>query len=159
MRKNMKLVSLFFLCMLMTSFIYMQGCGVRKDDCTAPDGSTITINPASITWTTGGAGIVQDLQDNWTVRVGYPDGTPMPKACITISGALAVPSGYSAYQFQFSPASVSPNTPVPSGFEAQTDDSGQYTFSTLITSGTGTFKDTIYVQSGTNKQGADYVIN
>ena len=142
---------LFALALLVGAGILAAGCGTKaSDECTAPDGSTIVINPTSQTWDTGGFGVGSDLQNDWTVKVNYPDGTVMPKACVTISGSLAVPSGFGAYQFQFYPSWTIPNAPVDSGFLAQTDDFGQYTFSTLISGGTGTFKDTIYVRSGTN---------
>ena len=122
--------------------------------CTAPDGSTITITPSSQPIDTGGAGLSVPTSLDWTVRVSYPDGTVMPKACITVSGAFAVPNGFGLYQFEFFPSSVTPNTAVNSGFSAQTDDFGQYTFSTLLSAGTGTWNDTIYIRSGANQANA-----
>lgn len=140
--------------------VILQGCGLSKEDCTAPNGSTITINPASQTWTfsSGSGGLGGDLEDNWSVKVSYSDGTPMPYACIRVWGALAVPSGYGAYQFQYYPAPKNPNAPVDAGFTAQTDEFGMYNFSTLISAGTGTFKDTIRVQSGAISASATYEV-
>ncbi len=141
-----------FALLFVSAGILAAGCGTSTNtkDCTAPDGSTITINPATQPVDTGGFGVPGDTQLDWTVKVAYSDGTVMPRACITISGAFAVPSTYSIYQFQFYPSWITPNAAVNSGFPAQTDDFGAYTFSTLITAGSGTFTDTIYARSGTN---------
>ena len=140
--------------------VLIQGCGsTDSNNCTAPDGSTITITPSSRTISTGGSGFVFPTPVDWTVTVALPDKTVMAKACITVAGAFAVPNGYAAYQFQYFPSSVIPNKLVDSGFSAQTDDFGQYTFSTLISAGSGTFTDTIYVRSGTNSGNATITIN
>jgi hypothetical protein len=80
----------------------------------------------------------------------------MPKACVNISGAFAYPRNPGAigwlYQFYYYPEGTKNpgNVAVNSGFDAQTDDFGAYTFSAMITAGTGTFTDTITVRSGSN---------
>jgi len=151
-----KQIIIFNLLLVLFIIALMPGCGGENstDNCTAPDGSTITITPSSQPIDTGGAGLAVPASLDWTVRVGYPDGTVMPKACITVSGAFAVPNGFGLYQFEFYPSSANPNVAVNSGFSAQTDDFGQYTFSTLITAPSGTFTDTIFVRSGTNQGSA-----
>lgn len=144
MSLNIKHKQMAPLAMLLVLFavILAQGCGNSQHECEeAPDKSSIIITPSSQTMTPGAT-------LDWTVVVVYPDNTPMPFACLTISGAQAVPNGTS-YQFQFFPSSVIPNAPVNSGFTAKTDKFGQYTFSTLISATTGT-SDTIFVRSGAN---------
>jgi len=156
--KQIVILALLFVLFLIT---LVQGCGSESSssNCTAPDGSKITITPSSQTFTTGGVGLAVPTPVDWSVRVAYPDGTVMPKACVTVTGALAVPNGLALYQFQFDPSSVIPNVPVNSGFNAQTDDFGNYTFSTLLSAGTGTWSDTIYVRSGTNSGIATISVN
>ena len=144
---------------LLSGVLPVAGCGLKKDDCAAPDGSTITISPETSTWETSGNGFTQDVQNEWTVKVIYPDATPMPYACVRIWGSLAVPNGYGAYQFQYYSASTVPNTAVDSGFTIQTDEFGQYTFSTLIPAGTGPFFDTLYFQSGASTASAELRVN
>jgi len=153
MKFKIKHKQIIILVLLLITLV--QGCGstTSSDNCTAPAGSTITITPSSQSISVG-SGLVFPTGLNWTVTVEYPDKTPMPKACITVSGAFAIPNGYGLYQFQFYPKDVSPNVPVPSGFSAQADDFGQYTFSTLLTAPSGTWTDTIYVQSGANSGNA-----
>jgi len=156
-RKQIVILALLLVMLLIT---LIQGCGNTKgSECTAPDGSKITITPSSQAINTGGAGLAFPTPLDWTVTVFYPDGTIMPKACINVTGTFAFPNGYALYHFQFYPSSVSPNLPVNSGFAAQTDDSGQYTFSTLLSDGTGTWNDTIYVRSGSNSGNATITIN
>lgn len=140
------------------AFLSITGCGDEKTECTAPDGSLITINPSAHSWDTGGAGLFNPITDDWTVRVAYPDDTPMPEACITISGALAIPYAGAAYQFQYYPSWITSNVLVDSGFSAKTNDFGQYTFSTIASAGAGTWSDQIYVRSGTNVVSAEYEI-
>lgn len=155
MELNIKHKQIVILALLLTMLLItlVQGCGnTNGTECTAPAGSTITITPSS--QSISGGGIFFPTGLNWTVSVALPDKTPMPKACITVSGTFAVPNGYALYQFQYYPKDVSPNVPVNSGFSAQTDDFGQYTFSTLLSAPSGTWHDTIYVQSGTNSANA-----
>jgi hypothetical protein len=162
MKLTIKHKQIVILALLLVTFLItlIQGCGSTSgDDCKAPDGSTITITPSSQTIDTGGTGIAFPTSLDWTVKVALPDGTIMAKACINVSGTFAVPNGYALYQFQFYPSSVTPNLPVNSGFNAQTDDSGQYTFSTLISAGSGTWNDTIYVRSGSNSGNATVTVN
>jgi len=153
---NHKQIVILALLLVMLLITMIQGCGSESSssNCTAPDGSTITITPSSQTIDTKNAGLVASTSFDWLVKVAYPDGTVMPKACITVSGAFAVPDVRALYQFQFYPSSVMPNLAVNSGFNAQTDDHGAYVFSTLLSAGTGTWSDTIYVRSGTNSGNA-----
>ncbi len=158
MKLTIKYKQTVILALLLVLLLIMlvQGCGSENSssNCTAPAGSKITINPSSQTiHPTAATGL------NWTVTVAYPDGSLMPKACIGISGNFAVPNSTQAYQFQFFPKDVVPNLPVNSGFSAQTDDFGQYTFSTLISAGSVTFTDTITVQSGANIGTATLTVN
>ncbi len=157
-KNKMALLAMLF---LLFAVIIIPGCGdtTKKRDCeNAPDLSQITLLPESQTYDTGGTGAVFNIPLDWTVRVAYPDNTPMPYACINISGPLAVPNGYNIYQFQFYPSWVSPNLPVNSGFSAKTDKNGEFSFSTLITAPSPTFKDAVYVQSGSNKGSAEMEI-
>ncbi|HXY53428.1 MAG TPA: hypothetical protein VEM40_02015 [Nitrospirota bacterium] len=155
-QKQTVILTLLFVLILIT---LAQGCGSESNsnNCTAPAGSKITISPASSTISTGGVGLFQPTNLNWLVTVDYPDGTVMPKACITVIGTFAVPNGYGLYQFFTGPNST--GVAVNSGFSAQSDDFGQYTFSTLLTAGTGTWTDTLYVQSGTNQGSATITVN
>ena len=125
------------------------GCGRDNNsvtsDCLAPFGSTITLDPPAPILKGGGLDLWQDFQ----VVVTYPDGDPMPKACINITGTFAT-GAIPAYTFYYYPKAHAGNTAVPSGFDAQTNNSGSYTFSILISSATGSFKDDIVVKSGAN---------
>ncbi len=140
--------------LVLFAVLLTQGCGTNDRYCeAAPDLSTVTINPASQSFDTGGFGLASgaNLPEDWTVVVLYSDKTPMPYACLNISGALAVqPGGIGAYQFQYYPSWIVPNAPVNSGFRARTDQNGQFTFSTLISGPVGTFKDALYARSGDN---------
>lgn len=143
---TMKFITVFMLSLGLASIILMAGCG---SETTPPSGSTITVTgPAPFS-------IGSDTNFDFTVVVKYPDGTPMPKAKLDISGAFAFPrnaaqSGWH-YQFYYSPGgnTVPGNLAVNSPFEAQTDDFGTYTFSALVSVATGTFTDTIVVRAGT----------
>ncbi len=153
--KNKKMALLAALLVLI-AVVLLQGCGTSgKRECeAAPFGAVMTLKPGGQSVDTGGAGLGVNLPWDWTVIVLYPDGTPMPYACLNISGAFAVPN-LGLYQFQYFPSWVSPNTPVNSGFRARTDVTGQYTFSTVLSAGSGTWKDTIYIRSGTVEGAAD----
>jgi len=157
--KQIVILALLLVLLLIT---LISGCGNTKGtECTAPDGSKITITPSSQSINTGGTGLGVATNLNWTVRVALSDGTVMPKACINVTGTFAVPNGFALYQFYFYPNSnANPNNiAVNSGFAAQTDDFGQYTFSTLLSAASGTFTDTIYVQSGANIGNATVTVN
>ncbi len=148
-----KLMALLAMLLVLFAVILTQGCGTSQRECeNAEDTATVAIIPDTQTIDTAGAGLGTNVPLDWTVRVAYPDDTPMPYACLNISGAFAVPNlaGSGFYQFQFYPSWVIPNTPVNSGFIAKTDKNGQFTFSTLLSAGTGTWSDTIYARSGTN---------
>ncbi len=152
-------IALMTLLFVLSGVMLIQGCGTsgsRECDA-APDLSTISIAPTSISWDTGGSGLSSPITDNWKVTVLYPDGTPMPYACLNIYGSLAVPRTPAAYQFQNGASWTGP-TAVNSGFRARTDVSGQYTFSTLITAMSATWKDNIFVSSGANEGFATYEV-
>ena len=125
---------------LLSSLLLLAGCGNEN---IPPDGSTIYVGPDH-----SQAGIAADRPVNFTVVARYPDGTPMPKAIIKISGAFAVPRPFSHYQFYRSPDALS-GTEVDSGFLVQTGDDGSYMFSALISFANGEFSDTIVATSGT----------
>jgi len=156
-----KQIVILTLLLILLLLALAQGCGSENSssNCTAPAGSKVTITPASQTISTNGKGLPVGGQVNlnWIVSVLYPSGAVMPKACVTISGQFAVPSPFMLYQFFSGPNST--GVAVNSGFSAQTDDFGQYTFSTLLSGGTGTWVDTIYVQSGTNQGNATVTLN
>jgi len=145
--KRFIIISFILLLTVTLMMSLFAGCGVEKKECTAPDQSTITITP-SFQQVKTSSGLSTDMPFDWTVIVKYQDGTPMPQACITVSGSQAVPNAGGAYQFQYYPSWTSPNLAVDSGFSAQTDDYGQYTFSTVASAGSSTWSDTIYVRSG-----------
>ncbi len=146
-------IALMTLLFVLSGVMLIQGCGTSGSrECDeAPFGSTISINPTSISW----ASLSAPTTDTWKVTVLYPDGTPMPYACLNIFGSLAAPRVPARYQFQDG-AAWAAHTPVNSGFKARTDVSGQYMFSTLISDVTVTWTDTIHVESGANEVGADY---
>ncbi len=146
-----KQIVILALLLVMFSIALIQGCGDSNTQCTAPFGSTIVINPSSQSLAVPGGIVPGNTPFNFQVLVLYPDNTIMPKACITISGSQAAPVTPSSYQFFFNPngtTNSTGNVAVNSGFEAQTDDFGQYTFSAEVSAGTGTFQDTIVVSSG-----------
>lgn len=129
--------------LLTLSLLSLTNCG---DNEAVPAGSTITINPASVSL----KDIPGDTVVNFKVIVKYSDGTPMPYAKIHITGAFAEPAVAAPYQFYYYPGGDRvPNTPVNSGFNAQTDEYGVYDFSLVVYGPGSGFDDTIYVSSGT----------
>lgn len=143
----------------------ISGFTVLSIDCTAPAGSTITITPSNLT-----TRIAADTNLNWTVVVKTPDGNPMPKACLYISGSFAAPRNATHtgvhYQFYYYPdgtnstnGNIHGNIPMNSPFIAQTDDFGQYSFSALVSTARRTFTGTIVVQSGLNVGTATITVN
>ena len=155
-----KQIALFTLLFVMFSIVMIQGCGDSSTQCTAPEGSTITVTGP------GTFSIGSDTNFNFTAVVTTSDGNPMSKACIDISGAFAFPRNSTQtgvhYQFYYYPDGTSNpngNVPVSSPFSAQTDDFGQYTFSALVSAASGTFTDTVIVRSGANMGTATFTIN
>jgi len=144
-----------------TMVFLFQGCGSKNSD--APDGSTISINPTSLTLTNPflAGNVIQD----YTVIARYADGLPIPDVALSISGSFAVPLTSSGpivsprYQFYNAPGGdQGGGQAVNNGFIAETDSSGTYKFSIVIFSevtSTGgllvpnAFTDTINVMSGT----------
>jgi hypothetical protein len=136
--------------------LFAGSCGSNSQStgCTGTNnasyGSTITVSPASWTWNTGAVGLTVDIPLVLSAAVVLPDGvTPMPDACITITGALAIPNAAGAYQFYANDYNaLGTNYPVGSPFVVQTDGNGQFTFTAMALAGSGIWKDTIVVQSG-----------
>lgn len=129
--------------LLILFFLSLAGCGDNK---AVPAGSTITINPASVSLKNPPLDTVVDFK----VIFRYSDGTPIPNARMFISGGYAQPNSAGLYQFYYYPGGTqgqNPNTAVNSGYEAQADDFGVYNFSIEVTG--SVFDDTIYVTSGT----------
>ena len=94
----------------------LAGCG-GGGGVSAPDGSTITINPSTMT--------VTDAVDVWhttffDIIVKNADGQPMGDAKVTISFPWAVPDPQAVVQL------YDGNTPKNSPFDAKTDDFGVY---------------------------------
>jgi len=159
--KNTNKLFLLILAFILVLSALLLACGKRKEG--APDGSTITFNPASHSQ----SGIAAPTCATFDVTVRYSDGTPMPNAIVTIYGPFAEPrntaNANARYQFfAYGNCDLNPggNIPVDSGFQVQTNDSGIYTFSANIfdivtqTTPTGTltapnvFSDTIEAHSG-----------
>ena len=113
---------------------------------TAPSGGTITFDPTSHSQT----GIASNTTVNFTVEVKNLNGKLMNKAKIRISGPFAVPRTTAYYQFYRGYNAT--GGAVDSGFEAETDDFGVYTFSVIIDAAASAagFSDYIAVSSGTN---------
>lgn len=139
----------------------VQGCGSvdSSTNCTAPAGSTITVTgPAAST-------VAFDTNFNFTAVVKTPDGKPMSKACLDISGSFAFPRNATNtgvhYQFYYyAGGTTNPsNVAVSSPFTATTDDFGQWTFSALVSVASGTFTDTVIVRSGSNIGTATFTTN
>jgi uncharacterized protein YcfL len=153
-------IIIFTLLLVIFLVVIIQGCGSSGAQCTAPAGSSITVTgPAA-------ASISSDTNFNFTAVVKTPDGNPMAKACLDISGAFAFPRNSTQtgvhYQFYYYPdgtSNPSGNLAVSSPFSAQTDDFGVYTFSALVSATSGTFTDTITVSSGANMGTAEFTIN
>jgi|GEM_PF-6996241 len=162
MNINRRTYAITFLVILGAFLLLIQGCGSKNS--AAPDGSTITINPASISATN--IYLYGDVIQDYSVVVKYSDGTPIPYAGVTVAGSFAVPVASSAgpnaaarYQFYALPgANANPsNVPENNGFVGETDKNGVYQFSIQIYSEvtlTGVlvpnaFTDTILVTSGT----------
>jgi len=149
--KHKQIGILTLLLVMLVVILMLVGCGTSGKNCIAPADSSVTVTGAG-----SFVGLAADTGVNYTVVVKYSDGSVMPKACVNISGSLAAPrnpGGIAArYQFYFFPNGTNDpnNAAVNSGFDAQTDDFGAYTFSAMITAGSGTFTDTITVISGSN---------
>ena len=116
------------------------GCG---NDDAAPQGAVITVSPPDFSI----ASIAGDTPVNFKVTVTYSDGTPIPSAVLEISGPMAEPRVPAHYQLCYYPDGV---TPVDSGFKAQTDKFGVYSFSIIVYGSGNTFSDNISIFSGTS---------
>ncbi|MGC1453799.1 MAG: hypothetical protein WA946_01235 [Nitrospirota bacterium] len=147
-----------FRCMLILIVIALQGCGRADTHPTGvPDGSTITVNPSTITYTS-----IANFSRDFAVTVKDKTGEPINKAQVQITGAFAEPRNatnttarYQFYRYTGGENTVG-NIPVNSGFTAETDSYGVYNFSvtvygSLLVSGvtvTNSFTDTIDISSG-----------
>ena len=131
MKLRVKLPMIFVLALPIILVILFQGCGKKTD--TTPAGSTITFNPTDFTISSPATICLSPIN----VIVRYSDGTPIPKALVTISGGFAVPNvdatmvtGSGLYQFYSVPNCG--GIAVDSVFQAKTDDTGVYSFSAVI---------------------------
>lgn len=144
-----KHISWAALLVLIGAVIMLGSCGDNK---AAPDGATIMFIEQGISL----KGLTADTPVNLDLVLRAADGTPLPNTDVKITGTYAVPSPAGSYQFYYYPgATTVSNTAVDSGFTAQTDKNGVYSFSILVyqfASGgttTNTFTDTIQAISGT----------
>ncbi len=132
---------LFTVCSLLFS-VLLWGCG---DSVSAPTGSTITINPSSLSIES----IAGDTIYNYTVYVTNKEGNPLDGIEIWISGAFAAPRTPARYQFCRKSDGIEP---VNSSFSAETDELGVYYFSiivpVIVDGEPNAFKDDIEVRSG-----------
>jgi hypothetical protein len=145
MKFTAKLPLVSVLALLMIPVLFFTGCGKNEG---VPDQSKITIDPVSVSL----QNIVGDTIQNYNVIVRYADGTPIPYAKIHISGAFAMPASAAMYQFYYYPDGTqnpAGNATVDSGFDAQTDKFGVYTFSIVVFGPGSAFKDTLNITSGT----------
>jgi len=132
------------LCLICLAFLLLlvQACGSKSEE--APSGSALKFTTGDQTLT-----IAQPTCVLLQILVSYSDGTPMPHALVTVLGSLAGPGTGALYQFYSLPGcDTGGGSPVNSGFQAEADDSGVFTFSALITNPAVTFSDTIYAYSG-----------
>jgi hypothetical protein len=161
MNVKIRIYAIILLAAVASMVILFHGCGSKNSD--APDGSSITISPSSLTL--ANINLFGDVIQDYTVTARYADGTPIPDVALSISGSFAFPvitssGGLSSpfYQFWNAPGgSAGGGQLVNNGFVAETDDSGIFKFSIVIFSevtGTGgalvpsAFTDTINVMSG-----------
>ena len=129
--------------LIIAGLLSLWGCS-KVDSFTAPSGSTITVNPTSISET-----ISADTTHNFTVTVFDVNGKPINGAEVFITGAFAAPRTVVRYQFYRDVGAV---TSVNSGFSGKTDEFGNYYFSIVVPATVGgaanVFTDTIDVRSG-----------
>lgn len=129
--------------LLIAGLLLLWGCS-KVDSFTAPSGSTITVNPSSITET-----ISADTTHNLTVTILDANGKPLNGAEVFITGPFAVPRTVARYQFYRDIGAVNP---VNSGFTGKTDEFGNYSFSIVVPATVGgaanIFTDSINVRSG-----------
>jgi hypothetical protein len=136
-----KLLTVFI---ILSSFLILSACGGGSDS--APHGSTITIDPAEVTYTSlSGTTFV-----NYSVVVLNENGVPLDAVELTISGGFAEPRVPARYQFH---RSWNHNDPVISSFSARTDAEGVYKFSieiyAIVNGVASEFVDFISVRSAT----------
>lgn len=150
-----------FLGIALSALILLQGCGASDRLESAPDGSTITFDPSS----TDLANIPKDVcVSPVNVILRYPDGTPFPRGVLNISGGFAVPNLSGSGLYQFFSAPNCGGTAVNSGFQAQTDVKGIYSFSILVpalvtgTTTTNAFTDKLIAVSGTAVGSFDFTL-
>jgi hypothetical protein len=138
------LAKLITVLLLISSSFVLSGCGNTNG---VPDGSTIKVGPD---FTQTGV-FFSEVPVVFTIVVRFGDGSPIPHAKVNVSGHYATTSvTFGLYQFYLHADPTAPgNVPVNSPFDVVTDDNGTYSFSVLVSSISGTFKDTIAARSGT----------
>ena len=143
MRVKTRLCQAGMLLLAGLSIAMLSGCGSG----TTPADSVISFNPTEIN-----AAIAFDTCFKSTVVVRYPDGTPVPTAKLYIDGAFASPrlGAGRRYFFYEGWGCTDPAQYRDSGFNAETDDEGNYQYSLLVTAGSGTFDDNVQVYSGSS---------
>ncbi|VAX30598.1 hypothetical protein MNBD_NITROSPIRAE02-622 [hydrothermal vent metagenome] len=120
------------------AILFLWSCG----DVSAPPGSTITINPPSLSIENGDATARWTTQF-YTVSVIDKDGYPVGDAELSISFIWASPNPYNLVQL------YKGTTPVDSPFSATTDEFGAYTFRLdFISGGSYEYTGDIEVRSG-----------
>lgn len=144
--------NLLILIALVATSILSNGCGNNRSS--APFGSKLTFNPASITVTTP----IDICLTPMKVIVQDADLQPLSKTIVSIAGGFANPnlSGGGLYQFFDGPDCS--GTAVNSGFDGVTDKNGVYTFSILVPA-TSVFIDKLEATSGTAVASADFNFN
>ncbi len=144
--------SMVLLGIAVSALILLQGCGASDRLETAPDGSTITFDPGDFSFANVPEGLCVTPVN---VILRYPDGTPFPRGVVYISGGFAVPNLSGSGLYQFYSSQNCGGVPVNSGFQAQTDVKGVYSFSVFVpalvsgTTTTNAFTDKLVAVSGT----------
>ncbi len=120
------------------AILLLWSCG----DVSAPPGSTITIEPSSLT-IENSLPTAETSTQYYTVSVVDEDGNPVGDVKLSISFIWASPSPYNLVQL------YKGDVPVDSPFEATTDEFGAYTFRLDFISGGGyEYKGDVEVRSG-----------
>ncbi len=128
--------------LLIVGLLSFLGCGSASF--TAPSGSTITVNPSTVS-----KNISADTTQDFTVTVKDSNGKPLNGAEVFITGPFAAPRTVARYQFY---RKTGGSDPVNSGFTGKTDVFGNYYFSIIIPESVGgahnVFTDNIEFNSG-----------
>ncbi len=127
------------------AILFLWSCG----DVSAPPGSTITIDPPSVSIESviekDGSSPVRTATTYYTVSVVDKDGNPVGNVKLSISFIWASPNSSNVVQL------YKGDTPVDSPFEATTDEFGSYKFKMdFISGGTYEYTGDLEVRSGAN---------